>query len=1144
MSQWQIVTDATTAAVESEGSALEENEKVLDSITGKTNKFKSAFQELSNNIINSDFVKHIIDFGTLLLKIADTGIGRFILKLAALVAIIAAARFGIKQISPAFRDLMMVFKDFSFYAKYSTSILAEYLLILKGVPATEAMVQASTMSLAETFKLLTATMLKNPLFWVGAGLLAITGIIKLIAYVNTATERQYKKAIEKLNSVKEELDGVNSELDKTKSRIEELEGKTSLTFVEKDELKNLQKQNKLLEERSIILNKQKKDAEKAVQKAAAKKAAETVKEVPRTSEEKVGVVDYNKGLPDMQIDYNTNAPKMSITVEEDIKNIEKQQKIIDELQKQMTQTGICTKEMDAQMKAAEASMDESADAVNKQAEKYLEAAQTEGLAVELQEYYLEKYYEYLKKGSPNKYKDLKLRTILGADSLDAKNFNNELLELSKSEQLNAEQVAILLEKYPYLKEQLEEAGITAQDLVDNFKNVNSVIEKNVITFDDYVKRLKNIEDSVTAVESAISEFNESGSISYETFSSLKEAGLLEYLKVTENGIVANTQALYNQEAALKDLAVATLQNAAVNDINNLALGKTEDLSNTAKTALENFKLKLDATAYSGLDASGKLALFNKTLQDTYKAAKGELGEGVDPDKFKQDAQVIIDAYNSIAGALIYTSSKAKQASSSKSKSDKEWWETELEKLKKQFQYNEITIEEYISGLENLLGKVEKGTDAWRQINEELQKQKLTKVESDYKRGVISLDEYIKKLKELIKAYKEGSEAWNDLADKIKKALQDKAKAQKDDLNTAEKAAVGIIDDEIDRLKKLQEAEEERYDKLIEEKQKANDETERELELARLQEALENAKKERTKRVWREGLGWQWEADQTAIDEAQKALDDFLNEQEINDLEKKKDEVTKNFEDQIKALENYKETWENVASDYETAQARIILAQQLGADAEAQILQQRLGVLEEYKSKYLATMEEIAKYEKTPSTSLASDTNGGATGGGSGANGSSLAGGSSKAPSLSAGSYVSVKPGAKWYANSYGGGNSGLARSGTIKYINSGGSHPYNIDGLGWVSKSDIVGYKHGGIVDYTGLAMLHGTKSKPEFVLNNDQMKSLLSSFSKPRTSSVVSANGGNVTNYNFGNVELPNVSNAKQFITELKSLVNITKHQ
>ena len=194
-----------------------------------------------------------------------------------------------------------------------------------------------------------------------------------------------------------------------------------------------------------------------------------------------------------------------------------------------------------------------------------------------------------------------------------------------------------------------------------------------------------------------------------------------------------------------------------------------------------------------------------------------------------------------------TSGAAKSSSSSK-KSEKEWWETELEKLQNQFKYNEITIEEYIRGLDNLLGKVQKGTDAWRKINEELQKQRLTKVEDDYKRGTISLDEYIKKLKELIKAYKQGSDAWNDLADKIKKALQDKADKQKDDLGTAEDAAVGIIDDEIDKLKKLKEEQEDYYDKLIDDKKAANDETEKELELARLQETLENAKKEKTKRV--------------------------------------------------------------------------------------------------------------------------------------------------------------------------------------------------------------------------------------------------------------------------------------------------------
>lgn len=293
--------------------------------------------------------------------------------------------------------------------------------------------------------------------------------------------------------------------------------------------------------------------------------------------------------------------------------------------------------------------------------------------------------------------------------------------------------------------------------------------------------------------------------------------------------------------------------------------------------------------------------------------------------------------------------------------------------------------------------------------------------------------------------------------------------------------------------------------------------------------------------WHEGLGWRWETDQEAIKKAQEDLDKFNKEDEIDKLEKQKDEAIKNIEDQIDAWEKYKESWESVADDYETQQARITLAQQLGADAEAKILQKRLDVLEDYKSKYLATMKEITGLENTPSDKLngyntPKDTNT--------TNGNSSSGSSSSAPALNKGSYVSVKPGAKWYANSYGGGNSGTARSGTIKYINNGGSHPYNIDGLGWVKKSDIVGYKNGGMVDYTGLAMLHGTKSKPEFVLNNDQMKSMLSNFIRPQTSSNLPSKNASVTNYNFGNIELPNVSNAKQFVTELKSLVNITKHQ
>lgn len=188
------------------------------------------------------------------------------------------------------------------------------------------------------------------------------------------------------------------------------------------------------------------------------------------------------------------------------------------------------------------------------------------------------------------------------------------------------------------------------------------------------------------------------------------------------------------------------------------------------------------------------------------------------------------------------------------------------------------------------------------------------------------------------------------------------------------------------------------------------------------------------------------------------------------------------------------------------------------------------------------MKEIEELENTPADKLSGYSTPKDTNVGAGSTPSNS--GTSSAPSLTKGSYVSVKPGTRWYSNSYGGGNSGTARSGTIKYVNNNGSYPYNIDGLGWVRKTDIVGYKHGGVVDYTGLAMLHGTKNKPEYVLNNDQMKNMISTFIRPQTSSTLTKNTSKVENYNFGNIELPNVSNAQQFVTELKSLINITKNQ
>ena len=167
-----------------------------------------------------------------------------------------------------------------------------------------------------------------------------------------------------------------------------------------------------------------------------------------------------------------------------------------------------------------------------------------------------------------------------------------------------------------------------------------------------------------------------------------------------------------------------------------------------------------------------------------------------------------------------------------------------------------------------------------------------------------------------------------------------------------------------------------------------------------------------------------------------------------------------------------------------------------------------------------------------------------------------------APSLNYGSYISVKPGTRWYADSYGGGNSGTARAGTISYINPGAPYAYNIGGLGWVKKSDIVGYDTGG---YTGewsnnngrLAMLH----QKELVLNANDTTNMLSAISILRDitanlgatllNKMASISAGSTGSIGQGlaaagmeqnvviNAEFPNATSSKEIEDALNNLVN-----
>ena len=93
MTNWADGAEAVETALNSEGSALQENARCMDSIQGRLSQLSATFQELSSNVINSDLFKSLVSgaqtllsvinqlistFGTLTTIIAGAGIAAFI----------------------------------------------------------------------------------------------------------------------------------------------------------------------------------------------------------------------------------------------------------------------------------------------------------------------------------------------------------------------------------------------------------------------------------------------------------------------------------------------------------------------------------------------------------------------------------------------------------------------------------------------------------------------------------------------------------------------------------------------------------------------------------------------------------------------------------------------------------------------------------------------------------------------------------------------------------------------------------------------------------------------------------------------------------------------------------------------------------
>lgn len=114
-------------------------------------------------------------------------------------------------------------------------------------------------------KAIAAFLFTNPIGWMILLVGAIAGGIAAISGITQSTEELKEELSDlktELEDIQAELDSLNAELETTQSRMAELLAMDSLSFTEKEELRNLQKQNDELERSVYLLEQQQKRKQK------------------------------------------------------------------------------------------------------------------------------------------------------------------------------------------------------------------------------------------------------------------------------------------------------------------------------------------------------------------------------------------------------------------------------------------------------------------------------------------------------------------------------------------------------------------------------------------------------------------------------------------------------------------------------------------------------------------------------------------------------------------------------------------------------------------------------------------------------------------------------------------------------------------
>lgn len=433
-----------------------------------------------------------------------------------------------------------------------------------------------------------------------------------------------------------------------------------------------------------------------------------------------------------------------------------------------------------------------------------------------------------------------------------------------------------------------------KDINDNYTEIKSEYEKMSLTDNSSYSQNsweKLIGENIFGVDTSTGTKEEIQKKIYNAMKAQAEKMGVKNIDSIENGGMNQLTKMFTNIIGQTDLMAAFQQ---VSDLQNqLSALKTakaiEDSKWGQRVSDAISKLKQDfEEGRTSIDDYIKGLQQIKTWTGLTAEQQNELNEAIEEARFDKISDqyekgvISVKAYRDELSALMKLnasgSSQYKQYADAYISS----YDTEFNKLEAQMS---LVAEKDFAQQENILAKE-------RLV---IQEQLMALVAA----GMQDSEEYLEKQKEL-----------KSIDEKRLEIEKKRVELHKEDLETTMSAYTTLLDYGISQLEKEKSLLEERYDEEIDKLKEVNDQKQRSIDLEKYQQQLENAKKEKS-RVYIAGMGWTYRANQAKVDEAQRNLDNYLDDRKISDLEGSKNRESKYYQDQIDFYNEMKEKVEDV-----------------------------------------------------------------------------------------------------------------------------------------------------------------------------------------------------------------------------------------